>query len=93
MRHVYRFVIKLLSERWPAGRGLFIRNEGGNNKWRFEHILEFKILTIFFQKEKKKKTTLLMDIIERANPLYKYRYRSQKHQIFEIDSYSTDEEK
>lgn len=34
-----------------------------------------------------------MDIIERANPLYKYRYRSQKHQIFEIDSYSTDEEK
>lgn len=31
MRHVYRFVIKLLSERWPAGWGLFIRNEGGNS--------------------------------------------------------------
>lgn len=31
MRHVYRFVIKLLSERWPAGWGLFIQNEGGNS--------------------------------------------------------------
>lgn len=60
MRHVYRFVIKLLSERWPAGRGLFIRNEGGNSKWWLRDTLEFKILTIFFQKKKKL-------LIEQAN--------------------------